>query len=249
MHKAHGLMEADLEFLRGYVHGPLESITSLKLEDENIAGKVRFLLRRKEVFDDLVRPPVDKAYLEEKKLRVVRVSPYLYSLAVVQEAFPKAGIEDDDMIMYAADMLSRFSCQEKEYRFLPRRERDLGTLGDMVNLVQEKCGKDGTKEDAFRAYVHLGELALFLAGVFAEHVRHSGKLRPMPADAYEKIGSTCYFRAHVLSKEVEPIFIRMSFEEEFIQTAQALNFATRKYIGIDPFVQSLRREMGSRMWH
>lgn len=94
-------------------------------------------------------------------------SPALFAYVAVRHALRRAGVEDRELADYLAAMLLEFGDHERHARI---GKYDDQSYRYLVDLVTDLAEQDGAGERAFLLRVHLGNYALWLAGLFPARV-------------------------------------------------------------------------------
>lgn len=129
----------------------------------------------------LDEPRLFRALLEAPSL--LRVSPWFFYYVVVRRAFLEHGIEPRRVADYVGALLA--------YHLQRRGDYTRGSGGVyLVDLVAE-IAEARTEDDAFSLRTRIGNVALFLSGVFPDWVyhRHVHGRRPVGLSYYEQMGS------------------------------------------------------------
>lgn len=137
-----------------------------------------------EALDRLLDDPALFARLLEAP-SLLRVSPWFFYYVVVRRAFLDHGIDNLRAADYVGSLLSYH---------LQRRAGPRGGGGFyLVDLVQAMA-EARTREDAFALQAEIGDVALYLAGLFPDwiHHRHAYGRRPVDLGYYESMGSRYY---------------------------------------------------------
>jgi len=116
---------------------------------------------------------------------VLTISAHLYFYVLVRHVLMGEGIDDRETADYVAEMLSEFSVARKQGQSefsVPGGSRE-----SMVDLMLELASLHG--REAFGMHAHIGNVALFLSGVFLKRIQHCLNRRAAPdVDYYESIG-------------------------------------------------------------
>jgi hypothetical protein len=119
-------------------------------------------------------------------------SPALFAYVAVRHALRRAGVEDRELADYLAALLLEFGDHERHARIGRYDDQSYRYLVDLVTDVAEQ---DGGGERAFLLRVHLGNYALWLAGLFPARVADQVRY-------YEQLGRRGYRLAadHALAR-------------------------------------------------
>jgi hypothetical protein len=94
-------------------------------------------------------------------------SPQLFAYVAVRHALRGAGVDDRELADYLAALLLEFGDHDRHVRI---RRYDDQTYRYLVDLMTDLAGQDAGDERAFLLQVHLGNYALWLAGLFPARV-------------------------------------------------------------------------------
>jgi hypothetical protein len=111
---------------------------------------------------------------------------------VTRRAYGDLGIRDDALVGYVADLLARFARAEVLYRLRDPAGRRLDTIVEMLlELARPAWGPAGAErvhpEREREILRHVGDYALFMSGLFPEHVARRGGV-----DYYHEQGRRAY---------------------------------------------------------
>jgi len=152
---------------------------------------------------------------------------------IIQRNFEESvHLADHQVMDYVADLLIRFSRTEELYRIRDARGRALEDVGEM--LMASNPLLDAPSFDAEREVrKHIGDFALFFAGLFPEAVNH-WRLRRARLDAfldYIQTGKESYYIVSEFNqfeyKSSAPLFKKLS--EEFESCVFGLNLVKRDF--------------------
>lgn len=173
--------------------------------------------------DDLDELLDDSALLDSllSDTRVLNVSARLYFYTLVRHVLRRAGIEDRDVADYVAAVLADFAPSDHPFRPARGDRACFPAMVDLLNVLQDA---DASSQFALRA--HVGNLALWMTGVFPKHVHHRVAQRAAPpVSYYESIGRQSFLEAsdHPLAYHytLSGVFNRLG--ESFRETRLALN--------------------------
>jgi hypothetical protein len=148
-------------------------------------------------------------------------SDHLFFYVVVRHALRRAGLEDRDVADYLASLLIAFGQRDRAFRIDWNDDQRHRYLVDIVQDAEQSSG-----ERQFKVYAHLGNHALWLAGVFPDYIA-ARRVRKGGPDLsyYDSLGSRGYGQAsdHALADAygLEEIF-RIT-AERFPAVRSALN--------------------------
>ena len=114
-------------------------------------------------------------------------SPALVFYLLVRHALLEDGIDDRLMADYVSALLLAFGQSGRAFS-VETETREFHHLVDIVAAGDESSGSR-----AFQLRAHLGEFALWLSGLFPDHITARVQRRGAPGlDYYEQLGSTGY---------------------------------------------------------
>lgn len=159
------------------------------------------------------------ALLEDRTL--LGVSSHFYFYVLVRQALLRAGFDDRELADYVAALLAEFASMRRVRRPADNWE---GKMDYLVDLLREI--KDADEPTRFLLALHLGNYALFLSGLFSEHIEYRARRRAAPGLAYyEELGSGHFHAAqsHRLASKYELVPVLATLAEQFRPTRQVLN--------------------------
>lgn len=146
--------------------------------------------------------------IQDRQQLWLEVSPKLFFNVLLRHCLPGRRLAGErQAIHYLANLLGLFADAERLHRIAPDDQGDYQYLVDLVAAAAQ-----ASPERCFLVQSHIGNYAMFTAGICAEWVehRHRYKHRPVTVDYYCKMGQSYYFTAskHPLATEfgVQPIF-------------------------------------------
>jgi hypothetical protein len=175
---------------------------------------------REEGIDALLDDPRLLAALIKSGLgRAASLRLFLY--VVVRHAMLQSGLDDRALADYAASVLLHFGSRGRANRI---READDVMYDTLVALLSDVNGPDARRTLLVRA--HLGNYALWLAGVFPDYIEHRHWHRGAPGlDYYDEMGRRGFLLAadHRLAAEhgLAPLYARVA--DRFGVMRSALN--------------------------
>jgi hypothetical protein len=202
--------------------GPADLHLMLLLLSRGSAVRRRALERRLECEGPDVL--LDDAELAERLLTVRTLlvpSDHLFFYVMVRHALRLRGVDDRDLADYLAAMLLAFGQRDRAWRVDWNDDQTHHYLVDMLQDLEATTG-----DRRFKVLVHLGNYALWVAGLFPDYisVRQVRKGGP-DVTYYERLGSRGYELAsdHALAEPsgLEPI-LRVA-AERFPAVRNALN--------------------------
>ncbi|MFP4624588.1 MAG: hypothetical protein ACLFRX_10450 [Gemmatimonadota bacterium] len=116
------------------------------------------------------------------------VSPGLVFYLLVRHALLESGLDDRTVADYVAALLMEFGREDRAYRVAPDTPDRFHYLVDLVAAMDTG---DGRRQFMVRA--HLGDYALWLSGIFPDHVTARVQRRGAPGlDYFEAMGASGY---------------------------------------------------------
>jgi hypothetical protein len=142
-------------------------------------------------------------------------SPALFAYVAVRHALRQAGVEDRELADYLAALLLEFGDHERHARI---GKYDDQSYRYLVDLVSDLAEQDGGGERAFLLRVHLGNYALWLAGLFPARVAEQ-------LSYYDQLGRRGYRMAadHALARRFGVDGIYRAAAERFPALRAAFN--------------------------
>jgi hypothetical protein len=161
------------------------------------------------------------------------ISHHLYFYILVRHALKPAGVTSRVVADYVAEVLAEFSSAWRTRHPLPGPSAPMLYLVDMVAALQE-----ADEHHRFLLRAHIGNLSLFLSGVFPKHIEHRAERRAAPElSYYEGMGSMSFRVAghHPLAERynlAEPLLV---LSDAFRTTRLALNDLAERLVDLgDP---------------
>jgi hypothetical protein len=149
-----------------------------------------------EGFDALLDDPrTFNALMGTRELSSAPAAVVFYML--VRHALLEDGIRDRALSDYVAALLLAFANRDRAFR-VEQADRELRYLVDIISAADQASG-----ERAFLLRAHLGEFALWLSGLFPDHITARVQRRGAPGlRYYEELGSTGFRLAadHVIAE-------------------------------------------------
>ncbi len=145
----------------------------------------------------------------------------LFSYVIVRHALRKAGEDERVIADYVASILLHFGLRQRARQIT---DRDDATYDTLAGLGEEIEGGDATR--SFLARAHLGNYALWLSGLFPDHIEQRRWRRGGPdLDYFETMGRRGFRLAadHRLAEEhgLSPLFTAAA--DGFPRLRRALN--------------------------
>ncbi len=204
-----------------FAHADLERLTGadLRLMLEAFPAPARNYSEIAGLFDKL--PPAMASALGsewlfrrvfESRDEYLGISPFLLFCVLLYRYWPEPPRGDErKVVFYLANLLSPFVRADRVLRVQPQ-EKD--TYAYIIDLIAESLQADSNRQ--FLIHSHIGNYALFLAGIFPRWIthRHRYKHRPQNLRSYADFGSG-YFQqaaAHRLAREyrLDGVFMRLA---------------------------------------
>ncbi|MEZ4424708.1 MAG: hypothetical protein R3E98_14960 [Gemmatimonadota bacterium] len=130
-------------------------------------------------------PRVRNALLTDRR---AASPPELIFYVLVRHALLEGGIDDRVMADYVATLVVSFGRERRAYRPSEHSDDEYRYLVDIV-LHRTRVGAD----EAFLLNLHLGNLSLWLSGLFPQYLQRRERLRGAPSVRYyEEMGTTGY---------------------------------------------------------
>lgn len=194
-------------------------LTVLGTDPQKRAGVERLVRDRQSLDLILEQEKLFQALLEERVL--LRVSPQFYFYVLVRQVLMRAGCEDRAVADYVAALLAEFASARRVRFPVESSDQPMDYLVDLLQGIREA---DESKR--FLLMLHLGNYALFLSGIFSDHIRERARRRAAPGlEYYEALGSS-HFRAasdHHLASRYDLGPVLSTLAEEFRPTRRVLN--------------------------
>ncbi len=186
------------------------------------------------ILDD---PRLLDALLEAPRGR--HASLALFTYVIVRHALRRLGESDRVIADYLASVVVEFAGRGRAWRVSPADDEVYTTL---ARLLEDADGPDPRRTLLVRA--HLGNYALWLSGLFPDHVEHRRWRRGGPdLDYYEELGRRGYRLAadHRLAEEQGLAMLFAAAADRFALMRHALNEVSDRLLF--PHVQSPERLM------
>lgn len=131
--------------------------------------------------------------IQDRETFWLEVSPKLFFNILLRRCLPgRRNAAERQAIHYLANLLGLFAQTDRVYRVAADEQASFHYLVDLVAEATQ-----AGPERAFLVQSHIGNFAMFTAGVCAEWVehRHRYKRRPVTVEYYCKMGRSYYFTA------------------------------------------------------
>lgn len=160
------------------------------------------------------------------------ISSRLYFYILVRHALMEARIDNRETTDYLAEMLTVFLNPGKEHNpLLPSHNTPILYVTDLLAGLQ-----NATPKQRFLIRVHLGNVALFLLGLFPQFIRWRRQRRGAPSvDYYEQVGRSSYHAAsaHRLAETYELTSVYNHLSHRFHDTCLALNDLSNRLLTLE----------------
>lgn len=138
---------------------------------------------------------IDPVLDDPHTLEAILAHPKLYPLppaivlyVMLRHALLEAGIESRLLADYVTALVLQFGQGRRPYRIADYDDKEYLYLVDILEDLDEATGRR-----AFLLRAHLGNFALWLSGLFPDHVEHRRHRKGGPGlDYYEELGQTGY---------------------------------------------------------
>lgn len=171
----------------------------------------------------------------------VQAPPSLVFYVLVRQALLEGGIDSPSIADYVASVILAFAQSDRAYRISDESEEEFHYLVDMIEQM-----RTAEARRAFLLRAHLGNYALWLAGLFPDYLEARVKRRGAPPiDYYDRMGRTGYWLA-----SESPQAAALGMKEVFVDVARSftgvrasLNHLSDRYFwpgGGDPINRLLR---------
>jgi hypothetical protein len=148
-------------------------------------------------------------------------SPSLFFYILVRQALLARGLDDRPVADYCAALLREFGQGDRAHRIAPVDDHKHQWMVDILNDLQASTG-----ERQFRVLVHLGDYALWLAGVFPRRIEAVRTRRGGPdLSYYDALGCRGYAEAsdHWLATHTGLAALFRTAADQFATVRGALN--------------------------
>lgn len=166
----------------------------------------------------LDRPEIRPALLDG---RMPGPSPSLFFYVLVRHALLAEGLDDRSLADYCAALLREFGVRRRANQIAPVDDHEHHYL---VDLLADLAHADGDRQ--FRILVHLGNYALWIAGLFPDRIEARRHRRGGPGlDYYEALGQRGFAEAagHRLAEWTGLAVILHDTADQFTGVRRALN--------------------------
>jgi len=152
---------------------------------------------------------------------VAQPSPRLFTYVAIRHTLLAGAIDDHDLADYLAALVLEFGVRDRAFRIA---RHDDGVYRYLTDIVLELEAADG--ERAFYLRAHLGNYALWLAGLFPDHIAARRRRRGGPdLPYYDAMGRRGYQLAsdHALAERFGLTAVYRSASERFPSVRRVLN--------------------------
>jgi hypothetical protein len=150
-------------------------------------------------------------------------SPQLFAYVAVRHALRQAGVDDRELADYLAALLLEFGDHDRHARIGKYDDQTYRYLVDLMSALEDH---DAAGERAFLLQVHLGNYALWLAGLFPARVTAQRERRGGPdLPYYDQMGRHGFQLAaeHMLAQRYGVDSIYRAAAERFSELRGAFN--------------------------
>jgi hypothetical protein len=178
------------------------------------------LFQESDSFDTILDDPrLFRAVLDLKGC--LPVSLHLYFYVLVRHVLLREDIRDRDVADYIAELLAEFAAHQRWRRPNPDEPHPMEYLHEMLMVLERSEG-----EKRFEMQAHIGNYALFLAGIYPSFLLRRMERRGAPGFRfYEDMGSAHFRMAgdHYLARRMELESVFRTLGEVFHLARLALN--------------------------
>lgn len=141
-----------------------------------------------EGIDPLLDDPRTRREILSDPRPVIQAPPRIVLYVLIRQTLLESGVESRVLADYVTALVLEFGREKRSLRISEHDEREYGYLVDIMADLQEAEGRR-----AFLLRTHLGNFALWLAGLFPDHIVHRVQRRGGPGlDYYEELGESGY---------------------------------------------------------
>lgn len=191
----------------------------------------------------LDNPSLFRSLLELKGCLPVSLHFYFYVL--VRHVLLKEDIRDKEVADYVAEVLAEFASHQRWRRPESEESQPMDYFHELLAAAEQ-----ADEQKRFGMLAHIGNYALFLAGLFPHHLMHRAERRAAPNfNFYEEMGAS-HFRlagGHYLARKFDLAPVLLTLGKAFRLTRVALNHLSEKLVFLETHsaVQDLLREIDS----
>lgn len=141
-----------------------------------------------EGIDPLLDDPRTRRKILADPRPVLPAPPRIALYVLIRQALLESGVESRMLADYVTALVLEFGRGRRSLRIAEHDDREYGYLVDIMADLQEAEGRR-----AFLLRTHLGNFALWLAGLFPDYIAHRVQRRGGPTiDYYEEMGESGY---------------------------------------------------------
>ncbi len=158
------------------------------------------------------------------------ISPQLYFYILIRHVLKETGLNDRGMSDYVASLLERFSQTARMKSPADGRATPIQYVSDMLIALQS-----ATPVQTFLIRAHVGNYALFIAGIFPATVQSRAERGAPDVGFYENVGSANYKAAasHRVARTAALTGIYEQLADSFHEVRLALNRLSDSLIHLD----------------
>lgn len=168
-----------------------------------------------------------------------------FFLAMAERSFCELGLADREVVDYVAVMLTEFARADRFHTPQTHNERTLGAVVDLLARRQRGPADERTLTQTRTMRKYVGDYALFMSGLFRNHVERAGTL-----DYFLREGQRSYWAVSELDLTLYRngflFFQQLSRNFEFY--SGALDYMRQAYFahtpGTSPFAEFARHVRG-----
>ena len=160
------------------------------------------------------------------------ISSHFFFYVLVRHVLKQAGLNDRTLSDYVAELLAEFSRMDRARPPLPPDHEPSDYLVDVVAAMSW-----ANDEEQFALRTHIGNISLFMAGVFPERIMARTRNHAAPRiDYYEDMGRSSFRVAghHRLAERYDMGAVLCELSEAFHETRIALNELKDHTLHIEP---------------
>ena len=187
------------------------------------------LLTDEEARDSILdHPRLFKTMMEDGA--PLSISPQLYFYILIRHVLKETGLNDRSMSDYVASLLERFSQTARMKSPADGRATPIQYVSDMLVALQT-----ATPVQTFLIRAHVGNYALFIAGIFPATVQCRAERGAPDVGFYENVGSANYKAAasHRVARSAALTEIYEQLADSFHEVRLALNRLSDSLIHLD----------------
>lgn len=141
--------------------------------------------------DPLLDDPRTRRRIMQDPRPLLDAPPGIVLYVLIRQALLESGVDSRVIADYVTAVVLEFGHGRRSYRIAEHDDREYRYL---VDILEDLAEADGRR--AFLLRTHLGNFALWLAGLFPDHITHRVRRRGGPGlDYYEELGRSGYLQA------------------------------------------------------